>query len=47
MSKDVKFEENFESKKSHEHVPMRDDEEQEAPKVEPMSPHAPEVSSTT
>jgi hypothetical protein len=38
VSKDVKFEEDFASRKSHEPIPMIRDEEQEAPKVEPGSP---------
>ena len=38
VSKDVKFEEEFASKKSHKPIPVIEDEEQEAPKVEPGSP---------
>jgi hypothetical protein len=38
VSKDVKFEEDFASRKSHEPIPVAEDEEQEASKVEPGSP---------
>jgi hypothetical protein len=38
VSKDVKFEEDFISRKSHEPTPMAEDEQQEAPKVELGSP---------
>jgi hypothetical protein len=34
VSRDVKFEEDFASRKSHEPIPVAEDEEQEAPKVE-------------
>jgi hypothetical protein len=34
---DVKFEEDFASRKPHEPIPVTKDEEQEAPKVEPRS----------
>lgn len=37
-SGDVKFEEEFAYRKVHEFIPMIEDEEQEAPKVEPGSP---------
>jgi hypothetical protein len=38
VSRDVKFEEDFASRKSHEPIPVTEDEEQEALKVEPGSP---------
>jgi hypothetical protein len=38
VSKDVKFEEDFASRKSHEPILVTKDEEQEALKVEPGSP---------
>jgi hypothetical protein len=38
VSKDVKFEENFASRKSHEPILVTNDEEEEAPKVDPRSP---------
>jgi hypothetical protein len=38
VSRDVKFEEDFASRKSHEHIFVTKDEEQEALKVEPRSP---------
>jgi hypothetical protein len=38
VSRDVKFEEDFACRKSHEPIPMTEDEEQEALKVEPRSP---------
>jgi len=38
VSKDAKFEEDFEIRKSHEPLPVIEDEEQEALKVEPGSP---------
>jgi hypothetical protein len=38
VRKDVKFEEYFASNKSHEPIPMIEDEEHEALKVEPRSP---------
>jgi hypothetical protein len=41
VSRDVKFEEDFASRKSHEPIPVIEDEEQEAPKVEPESPQSP------
>jgi hypothetical protein len=34
VRKDVEFEEDFASRKSHEPIPMTEDEEQETPKVE-------------
>jgi hypothetical protein len=37
VSRDVKFEEDFASRKSHETLPVTEDEEQEAPKVESRS----------
>jgi hypothetical protein len=37
VSKDVKFKEDFASRKSHEPIPMIKDEELHAPKVEPRS----------
>jgi hypothetical protein len=38
VCQDVNFEEDFASKKSHEPIPVAEDEEQEAPKVETRSP---------
>jgi hypothetical protein len=38
VSRDVKFEEDFASRKSHEPIPVTKDEEQEASKVEPRPP---------
>jgi hypothetical protein len=46
VSRDVKFEEDFASKKSHEPIPVTENEEQEAPKVEPRSPKTPTISSS-
>jgi hypothetical protein len=40
ISRDVKFEEDFASRKSHEPIPVTEDEEQEALKAEPGSPMA-------
>jgi hypothetical protein len=37
VSMDVKFKEDFASRKSHEPIPVTEDEEQEAPKVESRS----------
>jgi hypothetical protein len=37
VSRDVKFEEGFASRKSHDLIPVIVDEEKEAPKVEPGS----------
>jgi hypothetical protein len=41
VSRDVKFEEDFASRKSHEPIPVTENEEQEALKVEPGSPKSP------
>jgi hypothetical protein len=41
VSKDVKFEEDFASKKSHEPTLVTEDEDREASKVEPRSPQSP------
>jgi hypothetical protein len=43
VSRDVKFKEDFASKKSHEPIPMTENKPQEAPKVEPGSPKTPAV----
>ena len=44
-SRDVKFEEDFASRKSHEPIPVIEDEEQEASKFEPRSPKTLTISS--
>jgi hypothetical protein len=46
LSRDVKFEEDLASKKSHEPIPVIEDEEQKALNVKPRSPQAPMGSST-
>lgn len=47
VSRDVKFEEDFAFRKSLEPIPVTEDEEQEAPKVEPRSPKTPAVVSSS
>jgi hypothetical protein len=42
VRRDVKFEEDFATRKSHEPTPVTEDEEQKAPKVELRSPMIPE-----
>jgi hypothetical protein len=46
VSRDVKFEEDFASRKSHEPIPVIEDEEHEASKVEPWSPKTQTISSS-
>lgn len=46
VSRDLKFREDFASRKSHEPILVTEDEEQEAPKVEPGSPKTPATSNS-